>query len=697
MVGTAVGLYLIRDSEVGTREGDRGGAPAERSSSGPRTFENSGVTSYSWPCVLVLVRDWVDATRFGHGGVDPDHMVPRTLYLPDGRAAPVCVVAVSPAEPLPAGPADARLPSSYLGPGFPIVADVQGARHRASVGCLVTDGHRTYALTSRYVAGEPGSVVQAPLRGSLRPIGETAPRQLARLPFSKVLLEFPGRRSYVTLDVADLNELNLGLQLIDQPVEAFGAASGRMRVTIKALFYRHEALAGYDCVSEFLIAPEEGGVQTSPGDSGTVWHLRTSVADAGGVGRIVLRPMAVEWGGQGVAGTTGRRYDFALATGLGTACQLLDVDLVTGHNVGAQPFWGQEGHYSIATVAIDQVRDGRLEAFLRDNVERVSFRPDELDPDTIRRRLSEGDFVELADVPDLVWKKVAADVPGGRDHARNAGPEHPDHYADIDLPGPDGRTLRDLTLSGIANMDPQVWRDWYRANGATEARSQGLLPFRVWQIFDEMVASLRAGDAERFLCAAGIVSHYVGDACQPLHGSFLSDGRKDPADPKARTWSGKGVHATLEDEMVDRHAVELRPMIGPAAKAFGGPIPAIADGRDAAFATVTLMAQSAEILPPGALVDTYVKLGGGASARVVDGLWSAFGRQTADVMGAGARYLAAIWDAAYAVAATPLPDGAGVVSETALAAIHQDGGFVPSLTLDEIGSVLRRAGGEATR
>lgn len=717
VVGTAVGLYLIRKSDPWPKERGSPDGSVPRAPKGERTFANSEVRPYSWPCILVFVKDWLEATQFGRSGVDPDHMVPRTLYLPDGRAAPVCVVAVKPGVPVAGALSDARWPSAYIGCGFPIFADVQGERHRATVGCLVTDGHRTYALTNRHVAGEPGSEIKAMLRGSLVPVGTTAADQLSRMPLSEVFPEFPGRRTYLALDiglidvqavndwssqvygldeevgdVADLNELNLGLQLIDQPVRAYGAASGALEGTIKALFYRHKSLAGYDYVSEFLIAPGEGATQTGPGDSGMVWHLRTTARDAHGKATTILRPMAVEWGGQTILGYADRRFNFALATGLSTACQLLDVDLVTGHNAGANPYWGQVGHYSIATVAIGLVKDLNLKAFLTANVERISFRPDELDAATIRQKLNNGDFVELADVPDLVWKKVRADVPGGRDYARNAGPEHPNHYADIDLPGADGRTLRDLTLADIANMDPAVWERWYQANGATEARSEGLLPFRVWQFFDAMVAALRARDMARFLCAAGIVSHYVGDACQPLHGSYLSDGRKDHSDPSAKKWPGKGVHATYEDKMVDRYETVLQPMIGPAARSFAGQIPPIADGRDAAFATVRLMAQSAAILAPGDLVDRYIALGGGTSVRVVDGLWASFGNQTAQVMGAGARYLAAIWDAAFAAAATPLPGHAGAIPEETLAAIYQDPAFVPSLTLDKIGPVLSRPG-----
>ncbi|OUL96315.1 S1/P1 Nuclease [Paraburkholderia hospita] len=714
VVGTAVGLYLIRNDEPwpDQQRGANGDAETRVKAKGVRTFDNSEVRPYSWPAVIVLVRDWVDTTEFGHGKVDPDHMVPRTLYMPDGRAVPVCVVAVEPTVPAASAPADARWPSTYIGGGCPLIADAQGIERTASVGCLVTDGHTTYALTNRHVCGEPGSPVKALLRGAVAEVGIASDRQLTREPFTVVFPEFAGSRSFLTLDiglievhdandwssqpfgieggignVADINELSLSLQLIDQPVTAFGSASGALDGTIKALFYRHKSLAGYDYVSQFLIAPANGSPQTQPGDSGTLWYL-TSPANTTGDGERRLTPLAIEWGGQSLASDNGERLNYALATGLSTACQLLDVDLVRAHNVGANPYWGQTGHYSIATAAIQSVKPGPLHDFLDANVERISFRPDELTPEQIREKLARGDFVELADVPDLVWKKMPSRVPGGRDYAQNAGPEHPNHYADIDQPDGDGKTLRDVTLGNIANMSVAVWSKWYADEGENDARYEGLLPFRVWQIFDEMVRQLKARNDTKFLCAAGVLAHYVGDACQPLHGSYHSDGYKDAPGATSKKWPGKGVHAAFEDKMVDRHSDELLPQIGPQAKAFEGEIPKIDNGRDAAFATVTLMAEAATILPPSTLIDEYIGLGGGSSARVVDGLWDAFGADTAKLMGAGARYLAAMWEAAYAAADTSLPAGAREISEQALAKVYQDKAFLPSLTLDKIGPVI---------
>ena len=41
----------------------------------------------------------------------------------------------------------------------------------------------------------------------------------------------------------------------------------------------------------------------------------------------------------------------------------------------------------------------------------------------------------------------------------------------------------------------------------------------------------KRGEVEKFVCAAGILSHYVGDACQPLHISYLFNGDPDRAKP----------------------------------------------------------------------------------------------------------------------------------------------------------------------
>src|SRR5665213_542465 len=80
------------------------------------------------------------------------------------------------------------------------------------------------------------------------------------------------------------------------------------------------------------------------------------------------------------------------------------------------------------------------------------------------------------------------------------------------------------------------------------SNNMGALPFRVRQIFDAMVEYRRQRDAKNFLCAAGVLSHYFGDACQPLHSSMHADGLDG---------ASTGVHSMYEETMVDKFAAEL--------------------------------------------------------------------------------------------------------------------------------------------
>src|SRR5262245_28822691 len=122
VVGTAVGRYLIRKPGVAHDDA--------------RTFANAEVRDFSWPCVLVLVSDWVARAQFrsGKGNTSPYELVPKSLFMPDGRKVPVCTVKVepagAPASTVPTVPSWVW-PPSYLGPGFPVVTEVQGQDRHA--------------------------------------------------------------------------------------------------------------------------------------------------------------------------------------------------------------------------------------------------------------------------------------------------------------------------------------------------------------------------------------------------------------------------------------------------------------------------------------------------------------------------------------------------------------------------------------
>jgi hypothetical protein len=125
VVGTAVGLYYFRTSDPwpSSRRSSRSTATAPGTRKPPRTFQNSEIRDYSWPCVLVLVERWLEPQDFGtgRGQVPVDEKVPTRLYLPDGRTVPVCVVQVDRAEPV-RDPVPAWVwPERVVGGGLPVI------------------------------------------------------------------------------------------------------------------------------------------------------------------------------------------------------------------------------------------------------------------------------------------------------------------------------------------------------------------------------------------------------------------------------------------------------------------------------------------------------------------------------------------------------------------------------------------------
>ena len=191
VVATAVGLYLVAKDEESRRQ--------------PRRLDNSAVKpGFSWPSVLVFVDDYEAATRFDPQA-HPDMYVPRSIYIPDGREVPICIVEAK-CEKFSSPEPEAQLgtltyPSNFAGGGYPVIADVQGREHIASIGCVVTDGHLAYALTNRHVAGSPGEPVYTLMNGRRVQIGVSSKLQITRELFSTIYEPFPGKDVYVNLDI----------------------------------------------------------------------------------------------------------------------------------------------------------------------------------------------------------------------------------------------------------------------------------------------------------------------------------------------------------------------------------------------------------------------------------------------------------------------------------------------------------------
>jgi hypothetical protein len=274
----------------------------------------------------------------------------------------------------------------------------------------------------------------------------------------------------------------------------------------------------------------------------------------------------------------------------------------------------------------------------------------------------------------------------------------------MDQEDANGETLLSLTTS-TDFIDPDKWQAFYDSvndilSGEPIApKHRGLLPFRVWQIFDEMCGFAAEGEAEKFVCAAGVLCHYVGDACQPLHISYLHDGDPNRAfeyqftkGKKAGTTEmrplGQGVHSAYEDRMVFDHRKEILSGLKRTPKVKKSEL--ITNGFEAAQKTIDMMRGVFEQLPPLDMVQTYIDVGKGGKASS-DALWKAYGQDTINVMKQGAHLLAVLWESAWEA-------GKGETKVRSLPALTQeeamgivtDPDFLPSMTVDKIGPSLKK-------
>jgi hypothetical protein len=746
VMATALGRYRIRkdDSWPHDRKKHHG--------TGARRLDNSEIRPYSWPCILVFVSQWQDSKDLSH----PGELVPSTVYMPDGSRVPICVVEAPKISTTPVeAPNKITYPLNNIGPGNPLIANVQGQKYLASIACLVSDGHMIYALTNRHVTGEEGEVVNAVIAGTEDRIGESSDKQLTRLPFSKLYPNLTLSDTFVNIDVgmvaideisrwtteirglgvvgpmADYSGVNLSLSLVGCHVRGIGAATGMMYGEIHGLFYRYKTQGGFEYVSDLLIgqrAPEHGSklappkFATHPGDSGALWLLEpvNDAAAKNGAGKNgkgrhragkseasdgkasdskEFLPLAMQWGRNMLhSADKAPPQSFALVTLLSRVCAMLEVDFVQDWNINQDDTWGALGHFSIASRALGAFsnRLPKLKALMENNLSIISHEDAKLKQGDFKGMGSEA-FVPMADVPDFFWKPRV----GKQGFTRKYEPSN--HFADMDQVGPHGKTLLDLTKDD-ANVDPNVWESFYDSvtdilSGEKIAEDRrGLLPFRVWQIFDKMCDFAKAGKAEEFVCAAGVLAHYVGDACQPLHISFLHDG--DPEHPVKHVFTkgkkagqsklqplGAGVHSAYEDAMVFQNRIAILDGLKQTPRVQQSQL--VGSGREAAIATINLMRNTFKALPPAKIVQAYVDIGKGGKVASTK-LWSLFGRQTIGVMQDGANLLAALWESAWTIGEGERNvTRKGALTTAEAMDIVKDDKFLPSMTIGQIGKVLR--------
>ena len=86
VIATAIGLYRIRKKDPDAHEPKDLKTLYERQGQVPRTLGNSVVKPWSWPCLLIFVKEWWNSSQLDQQ--DPDNVIPRFLYLPDGTVVP---------------------------------------------------------------------------------------------------------------------------------------------------------------------------------------------------------------------------------------------------------------------------------------------------------------------------------------------------------------------------------------------------------------------------------------------------------------------------------------------------------------------------------------------------------------------------------------------------------------------------------
>jgi len=250
--------------------------------------------------------------------------------------------------------------------------------------------------------------------------------------------------------------------------------------------------------------------------------------------------------------------------------------------------------------------------------------------------------------------------------------EAPNHFADMDDPldGEHGPTLLSLFADDERSLAPQAWIDFYEQ--ADKAPSEmGLVPFRVAQLYRLIVDSLKADDVDAALTAAGLMAHYLGDCCQPLHTSRFHDGRSD---------AERGVHSRYETDMIRVHRADL---IAGLDRALAGARPAapIRGHEAAAHEAVRLMQRTVRRLSPKRICDAYARSPGS------DDMWAKLGRRTIACIADGCVTLAGLWSSAWAEAGADAPP-ARARDRDSLTTLYKDPDFARSYFLTELVDVL---------
>jgi hypothetical protein len=269
-------------------------------------------------------------------------------------------------------------------------------------------------------------------------------------------------------------------------------------------------------------------------------------------------------------------------------------------------------------------------------------------------------------VPDLVWRRTRPE-------------DAANHFADMDQPGgaaAGGQTLMELWHSSDGTWrTPAGWTAFYDSlTDAPVDEHRGALPFRAAQLYGLMADAVRGDDVLRYVATAGVLAHYVGDACQPLHVSRLHHGVPGAGED--------AVHSVYETTMLDEHAAEVVAGVN-ADLADDLPGPPLVTGSDeAADAAVALMQRTIEAIPPAEIVSVFAAHPGPEQTTQ---LWNTFGAATVKRLADGAKTLAMLWTAAWRQGGGETIDAAKIQPQPkpALQKLYDTDSFAPSVWLKD--------------
>jgi hypothetical protein len=377
---------------------------------------------------------------------------------------------------------------------------------------------------------------------------------------------------------------------------------------------------------------------------------------------------------------------------MSTICRSLDVEVVRNWSTGHDEYWGKIGHFSIGWKACDQL-SGALGTLMKANQERIGFDDDTIDQGK-QFRVGRAGFVPLADVPDYVFVMPGAGRPN----------EAIQHFADIDIEDINGGpSLLDRCFDDPSNVSAKVWKDYFDGFAARGAGpEEGALPFRVWQLWDAMVDYLKNGDVLRFVAAGGVMAHYVGDASQPLHCSYLHhgvppmmavDGREYPFPRDSKQFKDfKGtteakIHGIYEEQMLEVDTATALAGVDEALQNGGADPPEIQNGHDAGVAVIKLMHDAQSRLAPMDIINADDP-SRGPSARA-KALWEnkRVREATIQSLADSVTVLAALWTGAWKAGKGNKIDKSKLkqFSEKELQNVYRrEKDFVPSLSLADM-------------